>query len=154
PRIGQTASYRRRSTSEILNCTLAGDVLPRCDTSLEGGMDVIETSLPGVVILRPMRHGDARGYFSETYNKRGLVALGIDVEFVQDSHSRSERAGTVRGLHYQLPPHGQAKLMRVIRGSVFDVALDIRRDSPTFGRHVSTVLTADEGNQIFVPAGF
>src|SRR5690606_31788930 len=90
----------------------------------------------------------------EVYNRRTLEALGIDVEFVQDNHSLSAERGTVRGLHFQVPPFAQAKLVRVVRGAVFDVAVDLRGGSPTYGQHVSAILSAAEWNQIFVPAGF
>lgn len=110
--------------------------------------------IPELKLVVPLRHADDRGYFSETYNRRALLEAGIGLDFVQDNHLLSRKRGTVRGLHYQLPPSAQHKLVRVVRGSVFDVAVDVRRDSPTFGRHVSVVLSAGEGNQLLVPAGF
>lgn len=113
-----------------------------------------ETSLPGVVIVRPRRFGDARGWFSETWNRRALAEAGIETDFVQDNHSLSADKGTVRGLHYQSPPFAQDKLVRVIRGAVFDVAVDLRRNSPTFGKHVCAEITAKAWNQILVPIGF
>jgi len=112
----------------------------------------IETEIPGVVILKPRVFRDARGFFAETYHAGKFADLGINVNFVQDNHSCSSR-GTLRGLHYQLR-HPQAKLCRVVRGEVFDVAVDIRQGSPTFGKWVGAVLSAEEMNQIFVPAGF
>ena len=117
-------------------------------------MNVKPSELPEVLILTPKRFDDARGFFSETYNERLWQELGIDLRFVQDNHSHSAQPGTVRGLHYQLPPHAQDKLVRVIRGAILDVAVDIRVGSPTFGRHVGTVISAAEWNQILVPAGF
>ena len=117
-------------------------------------MRVQALEIADVKVLMPVRHGDRRGFFSEVYNRRTLEAAGMAVDFVQDNHSLSAEQGTVRGLHFQVPPFAQAKLVRVVRGSVFDVAVDIRRGSPTFGRHVSVVLSAAEGNQVFVPAGF
>ena len=102
----------------------------------------------------PKKHGDHRGFFSEVYNKRTLAAAGIDIDFVQDNHSLSAEKGVVRGLHFQVPPFAQDKLVRVVRGSVFDVAVDLRRGSPTYGKHVSVVLSAEEWNQILVPIGF
>ncbi|MEX2445726.1 MAG: dTDP-4-dehydrorhamnose 3,5-epimerase [Dehalococcoidia bacterium] len=117
-------------------------------------MTVTPLAIPDVRLITPVRHGDARGFFSETYNRRALAEHGIDIEFVQDNHSLSGPRGTVRGLHYQLPPFAQDKLLRVVRGAVFDVAVDLRRESPTFGQHVSAVLSADEGTQVLVPAGF
>ena len=117
-------------------------------------MRVQALGIADVKMLVPVRHGDRRGFFSEVYNRRVFEAAGVAVDFVQDNHSLSAERGTVRGLHFQVPPFAQAKLVRVIRGSVFDVAVDIRRGSPTFGRHVSVILGATEGNQVFIPAGF
>ncbi|MGH7215513.1 MAG: dTDP-4-dehydrorhamnose 3,5-epimerase, partial [Tepidisphaeraceae bacterium] len=117
-------------------------------------MQVIDTEIPAVKLLVPKRFGDQRGFFSETYNRKTLDALGISGEFVQDNHSLSAERGVVRGLHYQVAPMAQDKLLRVVRGSVLDVALDIRRDSPTFGRHVTAVLSAENWRQLYVPAGF
>jgi dTDP-4-dehydrorhamnose 3,5-epimerase len=117
-------------------------------------MQVSETSLPGVKILTPKRFGDHRGFFAETYSRRTLAAAGIDTEFVQDNVSVSTAAGTVRGLHFQVPPFAQAKLVYPAQGSIYDVVVDIRRGAPTFGRHVGVTLSATEGNQIYVPEGF
>jgi len=117
-------------------------------------MDVTRLAIPDVVILKPAKHGDHRGFFSETYSKQAFAAAGIDADFVQDNHSLSGEAGTVRGLHFQVPPRAQAKLLRVVRGAVFDVAVDLRWGSPTYGQHVSAVISAAAWNQIFIPAGF
>ena len=117
-------------------------------------MQVEESRIPAVKMLTPSRHGDRRGFFSEVYNRYSLAQAGIDIEFVQDNHSSSARKGTVRGLHFQTPPLAQDKLVRVVRGAVFDVAVDLRRGSPTYGRHVSAVLSAEAWNQILVPIGF
>ena len=117
-------------------------------------MEIIPTALDGVVEIRPARHGDDRGWFSEVYKRHTLRDAGIDIEFVQDNESFSAPAGTLRGLHYQLPPHAQDKLVRVIHGSILDIAVDIRRGSATFGQHVAVTLTAERGNQLLVPAGF
>lgn len=117
-------------------------------------MRVRPLAIPDVRVLTPERRVDHRGFFSEVYNRRTWAEAGIDVEFVQDNHSLSAERGTVRGLHFQTPPHAQHKLVRVARGSVFDVAVDLRRSSSTFGRHVSIVLSAKEWNQLLVPAGF
>jgi dTDP-4-dehydrorhamnose 3,5-epimerase len=117
-------------------------------------MDVLETEIPEVKVLVPKRFGDSRGWFSETWNRRTLAQAGVDLEFVQDNHSLSVPAGTVRGLHFQTPPFAQDKLVRVLRGAILDVAVDLRRASPTFGRHVSVRLDASEGLQLLVPAGF
>lgn len=107
-----------------------------------------------VVAIRPDRHQDERGFFSETYSRRALAEAGIDTEFVQDNHSLSVPPGTLRGLHFQAPPAAQAKLVRVVRGAIFDVAVDIRAGSPSYGRHVSCRLSAKEWNQLYVPVGF
>ncbi len=117
-------------------------------------MKVRELGLGGVVELLPERFGDARGYFSETYNFNRMQALGLDMVFVQDNHSYSADRGVLRGLHYQMPPHAQDKLLRVVRGRLFDVAVDIRRSSPTFGKWVGLEISAEKGNQILVPKGF
>jgi dTDP-4-dehydrorhamnose 3,5-epimerase len=117
-------------------------------------VQVIDTDIPEVKVLVPRRFADARGLFCETYNRRTLASRGIHLDFVQDNHSISTERGVVRGLHFQLPPFAQAKLIRVIRGAAFDVVVDIRRASPTFGNHVSAMLTADNWHQVFVPAGF
>ncbi|MEL6201169.1 MAG: dTDP-4-dehydrorhamnose 3,5-epimerase [Pseudomonadota bacterium] len=115
---------------------------------------VTETSLPGVVEIVPQRFGDERGFFSETFNPRSLAEHGISIDIVQDNHSMSRAVGVLRGLHYQLPPFEQAKLVRVTRGSVYDVAVDIRKGSPTYGKWVGLELSADKWNQLLVPAGF
>jgi len=117
-------------------------------------MFVKRLNIPDVVVIRPDRHEDDRGFLSETYNRRALAEIGIEREFVQDNHSLSRRKGTLRGLHYQAPPAAQAKLVRVVRGAVFDVAVDIRVGSPTFGQHVSCKLSGCNGEQIYVPEGF
>lgn len=117
-------------------------------------MRIDDTAIAAVKLLTPKKHGDRRGFFSETYNKRALAEAGAAMDFVQDNHSLSADAGTVRGLHFQAPPFAQTKLVRVVRGAVFDAAVDIRRGSPTFGRHASAVLSAGAWNQILVPAGF
>lgn len=117
-------------------------------------MQVISAEIPDVKVLIPRRFKDARGFFSETYNKEALRSVGIDAEFVQDNHSLSVEKGVVRGLHYQIAPMAQHKLVRVISGAILDVALDIRRSSPTFGKHVAVQISAEEWNQIFVPIGF
>ena len=114
----------------------------------------MELAAPSVRLLSTVRHDDARGYFCEIYSRRALVDVGIDVEFVQDNQSFSSGRSTVRGLHFQCPPFAQAKLIRVIRGAIFDVAVDLRRGSPTFGRHACAVLSAENRKQFFVPVGF
>jgi dTDP-4-dehydrorhamnose 3,5-epimerase len=117
-------------------------------------MQVISTAIPEVKEIRPVRHGDNRGFFSEIFRESLLREHGIDVPFVQENHSMSVERGVVRGLHFQIPPAGQAKLVRAAAGSLIDVALDLRRGSPTYGKHVAVVLSAAEGNQLFVPEGF
>lgn len=117
-------------------------------------MQVDELAVPDVLAITPRRFGDDRGFFSETYNKRAYAEAGVDVDFVQDNHSMSALPGTVRGLHFQAPPFAQAKLVRVVQGRIYDVAVDARVGSPTYGRHAGLELTAEGGEQIFVPAGF
>jgi dTDP-4-dehydrorhamnose 3,5-epimerase len=102
----------------------------------------------------PSRHSDSRGWFSESYSKRALAQLGIHDEFVQDNHSLSAASGTIRGIHFQAPPHAQSKLVRCIAGSVWDVAVDLRDGSPTYSRWVAVELTAQGGEQLYVPVGF
>jgi len=117
-------------------------------------MKIEQTPLPGVVVLTPARFGDSRGFFSESWNRRRMEEAGFDIDFVQDNHSLSARAGTVRGLHYQSPPHAQAKLVRCGRGRFLDVAVDIRRGSPTFGRWFGVELSFEDGRQMLIPEGF
>ncbi len=117
-------------------------------------MEVVNTEIPDVKIIQPKKFGDHRGFFSETYNKRLLSEHGIGLDFVQDNHSLSGAKGTIRGLHYQTPPYAQDKLVRVVRGAIFDVAVDLRKESPTLGKHVSAVISSEEWNQILVPIGF
>jgi len=117
-------------------------------------LEVRQLGLEGVLEIIPKRFGDARGFFVETWNAERFRQQGIDLGFVQDNHSRSAAAGVVRGLHYQLAPRAQDKLLRVIRGKVLDVAVDIRRSSPTFGKWLSLEISAERGNQILVPKGF
>jgi dTDP-4-dehydrorhamnose 3,5-epimerase len=112
------------------------------------------TKLPGVIEVIPDRHGDERGFFSETYNQARWRVGGVDAVFVQDNFSLSAAAGVLRGLHFQLPPFAQAKLVSVTRGRVFDVAVDIRNGSPTFGQWVGIELSAEKWNQLYIPAGF
>ena len=107
-----------------------------------------------VKLIRPRRFGDDRGWFVETYNAERYATLGIGIAFVQDNHSMSRDPGVLRGLHWQAPPHAQDKLVRCVRGRIWDVAVDVRRGSPTFGRWVAAELSADNGHQLFVPVGF
>ena len=117
-------------------------------------MEVEALEIPEVKRVTPARFGDARGYFSETYNAKAFGKAGIDCTFVQDNESLSAQKGTLRGLHYQAPPFAQAKLVRVLKGAILDVAVDARKGSPSFGKWVSAELSAENGAQLFVPAGF
>ena len=115
-------------------------------------MQVTPTAIPDVKLIEPKVFGDARGFFFESYNRRSFSIAGLDAEFVQDNHSRSHR-GVLRGLHYQIE-HAQGKLVRVIAGVVFDVAVDLRRGAPTFGEHVAIELSADNKRMLWIPPGF
>ncbi|KHQ50150.1 dTDP-4-dehydrorhamnose 3,5-epimerase [Mameliella alba] len=117
-------------------------------------MNIEETSLPGVRILTPRRFGDARGFFSESWNRKRMAEHGIEIDFVQDNHSLSAEPGTVRGLHFQAPPHAQDKLVRCGHGRLFDVAVDVRVGSPTYGAWIGVELSAENGRQLLVPRGF
>ncbi|MEM9248553.1 MAG: dTDP-4-dehydrorhamnose 3,5-epimerase [Pseudomonadota bacterium] len=117
-------------------------------------MDIIATGLPEVLVLIPKRFGDARGWFSETWNAHTMAEAGLDYAFVQDNTSATAQAGTLRGLHYQAPPHAQAKLVRCVAGRILDVAVDVRVGSPRFGRWTAQELTAERGEQMLVPEGF
>jgi len=117
-------------------------------------MNVIPTAIPDVLIIEPKVFGDERGFFYESFNQKSFNdATGLDVQFVQDNHSRS-RQGVLRGLHYQLPPHAQGKLVRCVQGAVFDVAVDIRKGSPTFGKWVGVELSETNHRQFWIPPGF
>jgi dTDP-4-dehydrorhamnose 3,5-epimerase len=131
----------------------AGDV----STSVIFGYEKMlmdESPIPGLLVITPRRFGDHRGFFAETYSREKLAAQGVALEFVQDNHSLSAQAGTVRGLHFQAPPRAQAKLVRCGRGVLFDVAVDIRRGSPTYGRWFGVELSFENGKQLLIPAGF
>ena len=117
-------------------------------------MEIRSLTIPDLKLLIPPVHRDDRGFFSETYSRRTLSQAGIVDDFVQDNHSLSAIAGTVRGLHFQIAPHAQGKLIRVAKGSIFDVAVDIRTGSETYGQHASVVLSAENHAQLWVPAGF
>lgn len=121
----------------------------------EAKMQIETTPLPGVLLLTPARHGDARGFFSESWNRKTLADAGVVLpEFVQDNHSMSAQTGTVRGLHYQAPPFAQGKLVRCGRGRLFDVAVDVRVGSPTYGQWFGAELSFENGRQLWIPAGF
>jgi dTDP-4-dehydrorhamnose 3,5-epimerase len=115
---------------------------------------VTPLAIPAVLLIQPRKFTDHRGYFVETFSDREFERLGIVADFVQDNQSLSVRRGTIRGLHFQIPPRAQAKLVRVVSGSVFDVAIDLRHASPTYGKWCAATLTAAEGNQLFIPRGF
>jgi dTDP-4-dehydrorhamnose 3,5-epimerase len=117
-------------------------------------MQILKTAIEDVKLIKPVRHADSRGFFSEVFKESELRKHAIDIAFVQDNHSLSVTRGVVRGLHFQLAPFAQAKLLRVVAGSIFDVAVDIRGGSPSFGRHVAVVLSATDWNQILIPEGF
>jgi dTDP-4-dehydrorhamnose 3,5-epimerase len=117
-------------------------------------MIIEPTGLSGLIVITPRRFGDHRGYFSETWSRARLAEHGVDIDFVQDNQSLSVEVGTVRGLHFQKPPRAQAKLVRCGRGVLFDVAVDIRRGSPTYGRWFGVELSAENGRQLLIPAGF
>jgi dTDP-4-dehydrorhamnose 3,5-epimerase len=118
-------------------------------------MDIIAAEgLPAVRVILPYRRQDARGYLAEVWREDAMRQAGIDVQFVQENHALSRIKGTIRGLHFQIGPAAQGKLVRCVRGSIFDVAVDIRRGSPTFGRHVSSILSNENWKQLYVPIGF
>ena len=117
-------------------------------------MQILETAIVDVKLIKPVRHIDSRGFFSEVFKESELRKHAIDTNFVQDNHSLSVSKGVVRGLHFQIAPFAQAKLLRVVAGSILDVAVDIRGGSPSYGRHVAVVLSAIDWNQIFIPEGF
>lgn len=117
-------------------------------------MQIEETGLSGVKILTPNRFGDSRGFFSESWNRRTLADQGIEMDFVQDNHSVSAQVGTIRGLHFQAPPAAQDKLVRCGRGRLWDVAVDIRKGSPSYGRWIGVELSAENGRQLLIPKGF
>lgn len=117
-------------------------------------MKFLRLDIPEVLLAEPARHGDSRGFFSEVYKRSAFADFGVDIDFVQDNQSLSVETGVVRGLHFQTPPHAQAKLVRVLNGAILDVAVDIRRGSPTYGQHVAVELSADNFLQLLVPVGF
>ena len=117
-------------------------------------MKIEQTALPDVIVIVQPRFGDARGWFSETWNAARMAEAGLDLAFVQDNHSFSAQKGTLRGLHYQRPPHAQDKLVRCTRGAIWDVAVDIRKGSPAYGKWVGVTLSAENGHQLLIPKGF
>lgn len=117
-------------------------------------LEIVATKIPDVKLIKSRRFLDARGFFTETYNRKSLVEVGIELDFVQENHSYSRAAGTIRGMHFQAPPFAQGKLVRVVRGRILDVTVDLRRSARTFGQHVDVELSAEEGWQLLVPTGF
>lgn len=117
-------------------------------------MKIVSTEISDVKLISTARHSDDRGWFSETYRADRLASVGVDVNFVQDNQSFSIYAGTIRGIHLQTPPFAQAKLVRVLAGAIWDVAVDLRRSSPTFGKHVAVRLDAEKCDQLYIPVGF
>ncbi len=117
-------------------------------------MKVERLAIPDIILLTPPRYADARGFFSETFNARRVAAAGIEGDFIQDNQSLSLLPGTVRGLHCQVAPHVQGKLVRCVRGAIWDVAVDIRHGSPSYGRHVAAELSAENWCQLWIPGGF
>jgi dTDP-4-dehydrorhamnose 3,5-epimerase len=117
-------------------------------------MKLTPQAIPEVLLIEPARHGDARGFFSEVWKRSALAAQGFAVDFVQDNHSHSRAVGVLRGLHFQRPPSAQGKLVRVVRGAILDVAVDIRQGSPSYGQHVAVELSAENWRQLWVPRGF
>ncbi len=117
-------------------------------------MRIEPAQIPDVLLIQPAKHGDHRGFFSETFRAAAMKEVGVDVDWVQDNHSFSQARGVVRGLHFQRAPRAQAKLLRVVRGAILDVAVDVRKASPTYGQHVAVELSADNWTQLYVPVGF
>jgi dTDP-4-dehydrorhamnose 3,5-epimerase len=117
-------------------------------------MKITPTKIADVLLIEPSRISDSRGFFSEVFRQRDFAAAGLDFNFIQENHSLSAEAGTIRGLHFQIPPFAQRKLIRVVRGRIFDVAVDIRRSSSTFGRHVTAELSVENWRQLLIPKGF
>ncbi len=116
-------------------------------------MEITETSIPGVMVVDPGRHADDRGWLSELWNPADFSAVGLDIDFVQDNQSHNPEAGVVRALHYQVPPHEQGKLIVCLSGAIYDVAVDLRDGSPTYGRHFSLEMRADDTRQLWIPSG-
>jgi dTDP-4-dehydrorhamnose 3,5-epimerase len=126
----------------------------KLSTNVVNELSVEALSIPDALLITPAKHSDARGYFFEAYSRPAFQVAGVAAEFIQDNQSCSVQTGTMRGLHFQIPPMAQAKLVRVLRGTIFDVAVDIRRRSASFGQFVSAMLSAENGRQLFIPVGF
>jgi len=130
------------------------DTQPVGEPRISGNFTAARFQIAGPVLIAPRRFGDHRGFFLETYAAANFAALGLDDVYVQDNHSLSAQTGTVRGIHFQAPPHAQAKLVRVLKGAIIDAAVDLRRSSPTYGQRVAVELSAGNAYQLYVPAGF
>ena len=137
----------------ITDTAIGWDQRLRSD-GVSGNFTITDAAIPAVKLIEPKRFGDQRGFFSEVYSRAAFLSAGIDLEFVQDNHSLSQQVGTLRGLHFQAPPFAQDKLIRCPRGRILDVAVDIRRGSPTFGAHVAVELSEENWRQLLVPKGF
>src|SRR5690606_23478984 len=147
------ASPRRQLAACPIACIGCLDLTKTVRLTI-GMVEIFPQGLPGVLEICPRKFNDERGFFSETYSASALAEHGLRYAFVQDNQSFSAERGVLRGLHYQLPPYAQTKLLRVLRGAIFDVAVDIRRGSPTFGKWVGLEVSATRWNQVLVPAGF
>jgi len=134
--------------------SLSPSVADHDSAPTSGNFSALCFGIAGPILVTARSFADGRGVFAETYSERDFAALGVPERFVQDNQSRSTAAGTVRGLHFQAPPRAQAKLVRVLHGSVLDIALDLRRSSGTYGRHLAVRLDSDEGHQLYIPSGF
>jgi dTDP-4-dehydrorhamnose 3,5-epimerase len=149
---------RRRATGYVACIRIFGYCRNWAYSGSQNGREqrvrITSLEIPEVKRIAPVIHRDARGFFSETFSARALAEAGISSPFVQDNHSLSVAKGVVRGLHFQIPPYAQGKLVRVTRGAIFDVAVDIRAGSPTFGRYVAEILSAENWHQLWVPKGF
>jgi dTDP-4-dehydrorhamnose 3,5-epimerase len=117
-------------------------------------VQIEQLKIPGILLVKPSKHGDQRGFFSETFRADIFAVNGVEAAFVQDNHVRSARKGVLRGLHFQVPPHAQGKLVRCVRGAILDVGVDIRVGSPTYGQHVAVELSATNWHQLWIPPGF
>jgi dTDP-4-dehydrorhamnose 3,5-epimerase len=142
------------STIPIPSAPVGRDGRSKMGEEAAVAVSIRSLAIPDVKLIRTKRFFDARGYFCETFQRAAFAAQGLDCDFLQDNQSRSDRSGTVRGLHFQRPPFAQAKLVRVLRGRILDVAVDLRRSSPSFGAHIAVELNSESDEQLFIPAGF
>ena len=142
------------SLPEVSICADDRSVLRVDGKGMRMQLEMHSLAIPDVKLIRTQRFSDARGYFCETYQRADFAAHGLDSDFLQDNQSSSGQPGTIRGLHFQRPPFAQTKLVRVLRGTIFDVAVDLRRSSPSYGRHIAIELSGEGNQQLFIPAGF